>query len=534
MIPKVVIVGRPNVGKSSLLNMLAGRMVSIVDPTPGVTRDRISTYAHLIPPEGGDTLCIEIIDTGGHGIVDSQNLTDDVERQIALGIAEADLILFLIDAQTGVLPLDIDVAKLLREQGCSPVQIDLPAPPEEEEEKGSKRKKGKTAQKKADKATMKQARGGKGRPVLLVANKVDDRKFEGAAQDAARLGYGSPVMISTTSRHNREEFVDVLRRSVLTAAAQRSSAMGEPRPQFDAAPDAGIKVAIVGKRNAGKSTLVNAFAGADRVIVSEVEGTTRDSVDVRFELGEHVFTAIDTAGVRKRKSIAGDIEFYSTHRAMRSIRRADVTLLLIDATVPVSQVDEQLSMEIQREFKPCCIVVSKWDLVEHEHTQEEYAKYLEKHLRGFSYAPVAFISAKNNDGIREVLSAVLSLHEQAGHRVPTSELNEAFKKITDAKQPAAIGGKRFKIYYVTQLDVRPPTIALFVNAPFLFDAGYQRYMMNRMRELLPFSEVPIKLLVRGKEERSEDEVEKREARRKKERTYEVPVKREPRRKKERA
>ena len=532
MIPKVVIVGRPNVGKSSLLNMLAGRMVSIVDPTPGVTRDRISTYASLLPPEGGDSLCIEIIDTGGHGIIDSQNLTDDVERQIALGIAEADLILFLIDSHTGVLPLDIEVAKLLRMQGCAPVKIDLPAPPEEEE-KGGKRKKGKAAQKKADKATMKKAKTGAGRPVLLVANKVDDRKYEGAAQDAARLGYGAPVMISTTSRHNHDEFIDTLRRAVLTAAAQRSLAMGEPRPQFDAAPDAGIKIAIVGKRNAGKSTLVNAFAGADRVIVSEVEGTTRDSVDVRFELGEHVFTAIDTAGVRKRKSIAGDIEFYSTHRAMRSIRRADVVLLLIDATVPVSQVDEQLSMEIQREFKPCCIVVSKWDLVEHEHTQEEYAKYLEKHLRGFNYAPVAFISAKKDEGIRDVLSAVLSLHEQAGHRVPTSELNEAFKKITDAKQPAAIGGKRFKIYYVTQLDVRPPTIALFVNAPFLFDAGYQRYMMNRMRELLPFSEVPIKLLVRGKEERAEDEVERRESRRRKERSDEEPVRREPRRRRER-
>lgn len=455
MLPQVVIVGRPNVGKSSLLNALAGRLVSIVDPTAGVTRDRISTIAEVGQTVRGDNeRFIEITDTGGFGIKDSQGLTDDVERQIQLGIDKADLILFVVDAQEGITPLDRTVADLLR------------------------KKLGGDAKKK----------------VLLVANKVDGTSHESGAHVLARLGFGDPVMVSAMSGHNKNQ----LREAIINAIDWES--LGEDtRP-----PEQGMLLAIIGKRNAGKSTLVNALAGEERVIVSEVEGTTRDSVDVRFELDGRTFTAIDTAGVRKGKSIAGDIEFYSHHRSLRSIRRADVCLLLIDATVPVSQVDKQLTNELQEHFKPTVIVINKWDLAEQKATQEEYAEYLEKTLQGLNYAPIAFISAAKGEGVRELITAALSLYDQAGTRVPTSQLNDVMEQLLAQKTPTSGIGRRPKVYYCTQVAVHPPTIMLSVNDPSMFDAAYQRFLLNRFREMLPFAEVPIKIVVRGRTRNAEE------------------------------
>ena len=452
MLPKVVIIGRPNVGKSSLLNLLAGKLVSIVDPTAGVTRDRISHVVEL-PPEsrGKAPRHIELIDTGGYGIKDSMDLTADVERQIALGLAEANLILFVTDAQAGVTPLDREVAKLLRTSQGS----------------------GKT-----NKAQ-----------IIQVSNKVDGPSHEAAAYESSELGFGDPIPISAISGHNKLELQDIIR-----AAIDWENLGPDLAP-----PEAGMLLAIVGKRNAGKSTLVNALAGEPRVIVSEKEGTTRDSVDVRFEINGKVFTAIDTAGVRKVKSLAGDIEYYSHHRALRSVRRADVVLFMIDATVPVSQVDHQLGNEIQKHFKPTVIVVNKWDLAEQNHTQEEYIKYLDKELKGLDYAPVAFISANKGEGLRELIAVAQNLFDQAGHRVSTSQLNAVMEELLKAKTPVSGIGRRPKIYYTTQLAVHPPTIGLFVNDPSMFDINYQRFLINRFRETLPFAEVPIKLIIRGKQ-----------------------------------
>ena len=391
---------------------------------------------------------VELIDTGGHGIVDSQDLTVHVEQQIAHGLAEADLILFLMDAQVGVLPLDEKVARLLRT---------------------------------ADSPT----------PVLLVANKVDSAKLESDAQDAYRLGFGDPICISSTTKHNKTELVEAIRHKVKNYKPRNNEDLKD-------AMDPGILMALVGKRNAGKSTLVNQFAGDERVIVSEVEGTTRDSVDVLFELKGERYTAIDTAGLRRRKSVKDDVEYYSTHRALRSVRRADVILFLIDATVAISQVDMKLTTEIIKHDKPVVFVINKWDLVEKDMTQDEYVEYLDQALKGITYAPVAFVSAGKGEGLRQLLQTAKEIYHQASKQVGTGELNRVVEMILAEKTPSSKGGKQPKIYYATQLGTNPPTIALFTNKPALFTASYLRFFESRLRDFLPFPEVPIKLVVRGR------------------------------------
>lgn len=432
-LPCVVIIGRPNVGKSSLLNMLARERISIVDPRAGITRDRVSAVI-----EHQDRY-FELIDTGGIGIIDDDRLEEHVEGQIEFGLQMADVIIATVDVRDGLTALDQRVAELLRKLN---------------------------------------------KPIILVANKADAEKHVPDAAEFERLGFGPALPVSALHGYGREE---LLHRILALIHAPRE-APGEPV----------MRLAIVGKRNAGKSTLVNALAGQERVIVSETPGTTRDAVDVTFQKDGHSFVAIDTAGVRK-KSRMDDIDFYSYTRALQSIRRADVVMHLIDATVAVSEVDLKLASAVLEEYKPVVITVNKWDLAKDRADTAQFDDYLTKVMTNLTYAPITFITAKTGRNVAAAVDVALSLFKQANTRVSTAKLNAALEAVLEERGPSAKRGtKRVKIYYATQIGVAPPTIVFFCNDPSAVTENYRRYMENRLRDILPFRETPIRMLFRSR------------------------------------
>ena len=360
--PVIAIVGRPNVGKSSLMNALVGKRISIVQDMPGVTRDRVSTPLQI------DGKWVELVDTGGYGFHDEQGLSEHIKHQIELAMARADLVLFVVDTEQGLTSADEHIASLLRRQSI---------------------------------------------PTVLIANKADGPKADLALGDFARLGFGTPIGISALHARNLDLIPNAIRRNLdLTDAPTEI-----PAPQ--------MMLAIVGKRNAGKSTLVNSIAelyeedeggGGDRVIVSEVPGTTRDSIDVRFEKEGKTLIVIDTAGVRKKRHmVTNDIEFYSFHRAQRSIRRADVVIMLIDGSEHVSEPDKKLAQYIAEQHKPVILVVNKWDKVlagakqqaeekgttfSDELLMQEFGEYLEQELKHLAYAPIMFTTARDGRNVQ--------------------------------------------------------------------------------------------------------------------------------------
>lgn len=435
-VPIVAVVGRPNVGKSSLFNWLAGRRISIVDPTAGVTRDRVST---LIQAEHR---FFELVDTGGIGIEDVDNLTEDVERQIKIAIEEAALILFVVDARAGIVPLDEEVAARLRSSS---------------------------------------------KPVLLVVNKCDTVQLEDHASEFYRLGYRPLVMVSAEQKRGKAELL--ARIEAMLPQANADEAMpGAPAMYF----------AIVGRQNVGKSTFINSLAQAERVIVSEVPGTTRDSIDVSFEKDGKRYIAIDTAGVRRKKSIASDIEFYSLARAQRSIRRANVVFHFFDPRLRISKVDKSLAEYTLEQYKPLIFVVNKWDLARKVMPTERFANYIFKMFPMLEYVPIAFITAKTGKNIHKLLDLGLQLHKQASERVSTGDLNRVLRQALELQPPPLRFNRRPKVYYATQVAANPPTIVLFTNGPELFDKPYLRYLLNCFREALPFRDVPIRLHLRDK------------------------------------
>jgi GTP-binding protein len=441
-LPVVAIVGRPNVGKSSLLNTLAGKRISIVDPTPGVTRDRVSAVCEV------DDKYFELIDTGGYGIEDKDDLTEHVEQQIQIAISGASLILFVVDVQQEITPLDSEVARLLRGGRAGANQP--------------------------------------GAPVLLIANKADVEQHKSLAGSLIKLGFGEPICVSALHGRGRRELLETIIERLGDAAG-------------DEPPEPVMKLAIVGRRNVGKSTFINALAGEERVIVSEVPGTTRDSIDVRFEMAGQSFVAIDTAGVAKKARHKSDIEFYGYTRALASIRRADVILFMIDATADISDVDKKLARIIVDEYKPCVIVVNKWDLAKGRAGAEDYGEYLTKTMPHMATAPVAFTTASVGKNIRAAIETAQGLFRQARQRVTTGQLNRAIEETLAAYQPVASKhGAQPKIYYATQISTCPPTIVLFVNNPAIVREQYRRFAENRIREALPFEEVPVRFVWRAK------------------------------------
>jgi GTPase len=439
-IPQVAIVGRPNVGKSSLFNWLAGRRIAIVDPTAGVTRDRVSTLVQF------GAHWFELVDTGGMGIKDIDNLTADIERQIEHALDEAEVVLFVVDARAGLAALDEIVAQRLR-------KID--------------------------------------KPVICVANKCDSPELEPHATDFARFGFGKVIAISAMQHRGKEELLRRVREVVGAGATPVANAPGSPG-------NVAMKLAIVGRRNTGKSTFINALAQSERMIVSEVPGTTRDAVDVRFESDGRCFIAIDTAGVRKKGKVMSDIEFYSVARAERSIRRADVVLIFHDSVMRISQVDKQLAGYVLEHYKPAIFVVNKWDLLVKDLSTGEFADYLRKVYPSLDYVPIAFITAKSGRNVHPVLNLAQNLHKQAGARVGTGDLNRLVRQALTDNPPPSRMNRRPKVFFATQAATHPPTIVLFTNAPELFDNTYQRYLVKVFRDNLPFHDVPIKLHLRGK------------------------------------
>jgi len=442
-IQQVVIVGRPNVGKSSVFNWLAGKRLAIVDPTSGVTRDRMTYLA-----EFGDQYA-ELVDTGGMGVKDVDDLTEHIEEQIQTAIDAAGVILFVVDTRDGLTTFDEEVAGRLRYAGA---------------------------------------------PVICVANKTDHEELDSQADEFYRLGR-KIVPVSTKQNRGKEKLIEEIFERLPKMTDEDAELLGEPE----------MKVAIVGRRNTGKSTMINTLVNDERMIVSEVAGTTRDSVDVRFELDGKSFLAIDTPGFRRRKSVSTDIDFYSTHRAERSIRRADVTLLFFDASQRISKVDKQLCDYIAQQYKPCIFVVNKWDLLADSMPTEKWVTYLRDTFRTMWHVPIAFITGQTGRNLKMLLNHTQMLFKQARSRVGTPELNNLIQAALQHNPPPIDRHRRPKIYYGTQVASEPPTILLFCNNPKGFSATYRRYLLGVFRDQLSFGEVPIKLYLRRRKSSEEKE-----------------------------
>ncbi len=376
----------------------------------------------------------EIVDTGGMGIKDCDDLTKEVEEQIDAAMDSADVILFVVDTREGIVPLDEEVARRLR-------YID--------------------------------------KPIICVANKTDHPSLETQAAEFYKLGR-KVIQISVHQMLGKAELLERILEKL-------------PADKEEVPTDSEMKVAIVGRRNVGKSTFVNTLAHAERMIVSEIPGTTRDSVDVRFELDGKVFTAIDTPGLRRTKSIRTDIDFYGSHRAQRSIRRADVVLLFFDCSQRLSKVDKQLCHYINDQFKPCIFVVNKWDILHSQRPTEVWVNYLRENFPTMAHAPIAFITGQTGKNVKALLNHAQHLYKQANERIGTGELNRLVRAALARNTPPMYGMMRPKIFYSTQVGTQPPTIVLMCNEPKAFAPDYRRYLLNILRDHLPFGEIPIKL-----------------------------------------
>ena len=437
--PLVAIVGRPNVGKSTLFNKLIGRRLSIVEDTPGVTRDRIYADAEWLAHS------FTLIDTGGIEPASEDIIAVQMRRQAELAIETADVILFLVDGREGLTAADEEVAAMLRRSN---------------------------------------------KPVVLAVNKLDAPKYNDAIYEFYALGLGDPIIISAGQGLGLGDMLD----EVCAHFPEETAEEGE-HP---------LNIAVVGKPNVGKSSLVNAILGEERCIVSNIPGTTRDAVDTPFTVDGEPFVLVDTAGIRRKRAVEDEtIERYSVIRSLAAVRRADVVLIVVDAEQGLSEQDVKIAGYVHEEGKPSVLVVNKWDLIEKDtNTMNQFKKDMQVDLAFMDYVPFLFISAKTGQRVNKLLSAAKESYAQSIRRITTGTLNDIVNEAISMTEPPAMSGKRLKIYYATEVSVQPPTFVIFVNEESLVHFSYKRYMENYFRKTFGFQGTPIQIIFRnrGKEE----------------------------------
>jgi GTP-binding protein len=428
----VVIIGRPNVGKSSLFNRIIGKRKAIVDDIPGVTRDRNFDQAQW---KGHHFI---IVDTGGYLPQSSQKMEALVKEQVEVATQEADLLLFLVDASTGALGLDLEIVEIIRKSG-------------------KKR--------------------------LLVVNKVDTEHQEDQVPQFYRFGLGDPIPVSATTGRNCGELLDLIAREL-------------PRQDREEQEPEALRIAIVGRPNVGKSSFVNALLGEERLIIDEQPGTTRDSTDTIFSYQDQKVVLIDTAGLRRRSKIKDRIEFYCTLRTIRSLQRCKVAILLIDAVEGLTSQDIKILQQAIRFGKGVVLAVNKWDLLEKDtHTAEQITQYIQKKIASLRYTPVIFTSALTCQRIHKSITLALEVYQNWNRKISTSQLNRVLQEL---KKMGLSQHKDFKLSYVTQTSVQPPGFLFFVSRPDLIKENYRRYLENKLRKEFDFTGTPIRLTFRRK------------------------------------
>ncbi|MCD8308272.1 MAG: ribosome biogenesis GTPase Der [Clostridia bacterium] len=433
--PLVAIVGRPNVGKSTFFNKVAGRKISITEDRPGVTRDRLYADGEWNGRQ------FSMVDTGGIELKSQDTMWREIKKQAEVAIETAQVILFFVDGREGLTSSDYDVADMLRRSK---------------------------------------------KPVILVVNKMDNHEPD-KLYDFYALGLGDPYAISSEHGTGLGDLLD----EVVTL-------FGDCEEEADES----IKIAVVGKPNAGKSSLVNKLLGFQRTIVTDIAGTTRDAIDTRFTAPDgQAYTIIDTAGIRRKSRVDDDVEYYSVMRAFDAVRRADVCLLVVDSTEKITEQDTKIVGYVHEQGKPSVVVMNKWDLIEKDtNTINKFQSELKEDLKFMDYFRSVYVSAKTGQRTDKILAAAKEVYDNSHRRVQTGILNDVISSAVRANEPPSYNGRRLKIYYSTQIAEAPPTFALFVNDGNLMHFSYERFLENTLRSAFDFSGTPIKIVTRDKKE----------------------------------
>ncbi|MGN0768925.1 MAG: ribosome biogenesis GTPase Der [Christensenellales bacterium] len=433
--PLVAIVGRPNVGKSTFFNKMAGKRISIVEDLPGVTRDRVYADAEWCG------YSFTMIDTGGIEIHSEDEMWSHIRKQAELAVDLADVILYFVDGKTGIMPDDYDVADLLRMSK---------------------------------------------KPIVLAVNKIDNGSAYGA-YDFYALGLGEPIPVSAENSLNLGDLLD----AIVANFPERAESEDESEA---------LKIAVVGKPNAGKSSLVNKILGFERVIVSNIAGTTRDAIDTPFSIGDKNYRIVDTAGIRKKSKVEEDVEYYSVIRSIDAMRRADVVAVVIDAAEGLSEQDVKICGLVHESRKPSVIIMNKWDsVVKDSYTINKFNEKLDAELKFMSYYKPMYISALTGQRVGNVIETLETVYANASRRITTGLLNDVLQDAMSVNEPPTRNGKKLKVYYATQATSNPPTFILFVNDEEIMHFSYKRYLENALRKAFDFSGTPINIKVRNKD-----------------------------------